>query len=132
MSESLLDLNLDEVPELAMIPVGDHKIRCASADVRRKKDGTGTYINLRCESSADPMTDDIYVRVGLPSDQDDQKTVIRKKQRLVEMLQAFGITPGSSLNVESLVGQEAWVIIKHVEDPEYGNKAEVERFTRAA
>lgn len=126
---TILDLALDQVPELTMIPEGEALLRCVKAEVKMKKDGTGRYLNLQLEDAKlGDSTDDVYAMLALPGEGDAPKAAIKKKQRLIEAMQAFGVPISASLNPESFVGCEAWANIAHQEDETYGNKANVQRF----
>jgi len=126
---SILDYNLDEVPEQHPVEDGEYTLRIVKATLKKSKknqDMIENMLTVEGESDAPP----IFHYVMLPDDSaDDEATKNNKLRRLRTFCQCFGIDYSNGIDVEAFKGETGEAIIKTEEDAEYGERNVVQRFT---
>ncbi len=126
-----IDVGLDDVPELELVPEGERTLRCTGAEMDVSNAGNDMLV-LRLEDAQNEMTEVLRHYLVLPAEGDDQRTEIRKKQSLRDACLAFGVDFSGGFSADEFIGKQADVIISHDEDPEYGPSANVQRFVTEA
>lgn len=124
-ADNILDLALENTPELTLVPVGDAQVEIMSTEVKRSKDGATTYIQLVLKSRSHEDTENIFHSLFIPGANDDKDKANGKKRRIKDFLSGFGIPYEGSLDVTTWKGGIGNVIVKHTSDPAYGDKAEI-------
>ncbi len=114
---SILDLNLDEVPDLNLAPEGQNQLMITGVPSIRsgEKDGR-SWQNLTVVLAAvnSPNTYRIYHTLWLPQADDDEDRTNSSKRRIKAFMIAFGIPISGPLNLESWVGKQGFAILKSV------------------
>lgn len=123
--ESFLDLDLENVPTLITLPEGEYKVRIASCEVKTSQSNK-QYINVRFDVPSEPMSEDIYHLLMLPSNEATEKQNIRRRADIRDFCLAFGVEP-SRPAMNDFIGQEGWVLLAEEDDPQYGKRNVVKK-----
>lgn len=111
---SMLDLNLEDVAELKILPDNTEvQLSIRRAELVPQKKNPGRFnLALVFDCPEDPLVDDIRVWIPYPDQAmqaDDPKAYAKSVSRFREFLQAFGAR--MPLQVEALQGLTGWAII---------------------
>ncbi len=123
---SLLDLNLENVPELSTVPEGEYTLVCRSAEVKTSQNTGGQYISLRYEIVGEPDALPVYHVVMLPTPEDDDAKRNWRLRQLKRLFESHGCDI-SQPDPEELVGKEVQAMLV-VEEDEYGPQNRIKRF----
>lgn len=127
-----IDMDLGDTPELSLVPEGERRLRVIDSEVRESNSGNDMLV-LTMEYPQDELTEEIRDYFVFPTQDDDQRTVIRKKGNIEEVCDAFGVDfSAGGFDPDDFIGSEAEAIISHSEDPEYGEQANVQRYVTPA
>lgn len=128
---SFINEDTSNVPELASVPEGEYEVRLLSAIVRNSKKGD-PMIEAKIDIPAEPTSDDIYHYIMLPTNGDNEKQAIRKKQNLRDFKSAFGMPQSGQIDLDDYVGNLSWAIISEEENDQTGKmNNRVKRFVIA-
>jgi hypothetical protein len=128
---SIIDQNLDDVPDRTNVPAGEQHLVVTKAEVARNKDNTRDQIVV---SLAPYDGGDFWpLRQYFPLVDAGHEKYDTYRRMLKDFCEAFGvpIRKGGKIDTEDMVGKDAWVIIK-TEEFEGKEKAVVDRYVRPA
>jgi len=127
---------LDDVVDLITVKPGEHKVRFLGVNEGVDKNGAD-YFQVRLEISNEPASKDFTYFLGMPGQNDDAKQLNRKKLKIRDTLQAFGVNLPETLSEckellksGDLVGMEAWAVLNEKDTDDYGMQNEVKRFIK--
>jgi len=117
---SLLDINLDDIPELEHLVDGSEAmLRIKRAEITTQKNFPNrNNLALVLDVPERPLADDIRVWIPIPSAEqkvDDQKAYIKTANRFKEFVYAFRVE--MPVQVDDLLGREAWAIVSEEINP---------------
>lgn len=129
--QSFIDISLADTPELSALPEGEYRVQVTDAEMSTNKSG-GKYVLLRLEVPNEPTSKDFTHYLGLPSDDDTEKQVIKRKNRIKETMEALGYDYAAQggIDVDALVGLEGWAHLGESQDPEYGTQNSVRKWVK--
>jgi len=112
------------------------KLRISDAEVR--KGDKGQYFFVRIEDPEDFTIKDINHIMMVPSKDDNPKVQNARKRAINDFCEAFGVDVPSVETVEEASqyvqsnwpGNSAWAILRHSEDPEYGEQNRIRKFVK--
>lgn len=131
LAMGFIDVDVEDTPELELVPEGERTLRCIEADQRESNSGNEMIV-LTLEDPQNELTEEVREYLVLPGPEDDQRTSIRKKQAIKDACQAFGVDPAGGFETSGFIGKQADAIVAHDSDPEYGEQARVQRFVTPA
>jgi len=123
-----LNLDLENIPDIQLLPPGEHKVQILSIEEKTSKAGN-QYLNVRLESVDAEMVGDIYHVVMLPRASDDKKQDARTRQRIKDFFAAFDV---SGQNTDDLIGQTGWALVTVENDQNDEPQNKVSRFVVSA
>ena len=90
---SLLNLNLNDVPDLEVLPEGDYELKIGRADIKdyTSDKGNGQYMNISLTVIDEANAPTIYHTIFLPNSSDDESQANAKKRRIIQFYKAFDI-----------------------------------------
>lgn len=113
MTDSLLDLHLDQVEDQVPVPGGEeYQLKIVSGKVNPSKDGARSVLQVGFEILDHPTAQSVFEHYSFPNESDEDKTVYMMKLNLKQFMQAFGIDPGNPGNPEDWKGLTAWAFLK--------------------
>ena len=120
---SLLDVNLDDVPELEHLPDNTEiMLRVKRAEITEQKKNPKRYnVALVLDVPERPLVDDVRVWVPVPSPEqraEDPKAFAKTAGYFKEFLAAFRVE--MPIDVSDLLGKEAWGIVSEDINPNSG------------
>jgi len=125
----ILDIDLEGTPEMATLPDGTVAgIRIIGAELRPRKDNVGQFMLLRYDTPDHVNVFDFTSTIMLPREGDDERQVLRAKNRVIDFFKAFGVKHSGSLSMESLVGLEGRAILSETEREGFGLQNGIRRF----
>lgn len=123
---SLLDLDLENVPDLVLLPIGEYRLRIESAKEKTSKNGKEMlevmFIPVD-EADAAP----IFEYIMLPDSSDEERTANAKKRRLRDLVKAFNIPNYGELN--NWTGCTGFAAVVIETDPQYGDKNRIKAYS---
>lgn len=126
---SFLDLNLDDVVELAAVePDREYKLRIIDVREGTDKNGNG-YFMPRFEVVDEVGAKDFTYFLGLPNDSMDPKRVNNAKRKIKNFLDAFSL-PYDSNPVNDWPGAEGWAILGLEETDQWGAQNFIKKFVK--
>lgn len=126
----LESLNLDDIPEMEVLPAGEYELKISSCEIEESKNTPGNYnIVLVMEVLDQPNSFNIFRYLSLPNANDAEKTFNSKGRFIKEAFDAFGITKADV--GESAKGRTAWALLG-VRTYEGREQNEVKRFITPA
>lgn len=125
MSEEIFDVNIENIPEIKLLPPGEKLLRIVSATVKKsEKEDARPYLWIRMEDPTDPLIADFYVGLFSPRPDSDPKSAAVVRQRYKDFLDAFSLViPPDGVSNESLkswVGATGMVAFKHETNQQTG------------
>lgn len=128
------DYDLDAVPELHTLPIGEAELRLISAELKQQKPdkGTGYFLQLKFQSVTDPNAENIMHIMMLPQAEKEERTNNNRLRALKDFAAAYGV-PCKSLselinNVYNSIGNSGFALLKIEESPEYGAQNRISKF----
>ena len=113
MTESLLDLHLDQVEDPTTVPGGEeYQLRIVSANMKKSNDGTRDMILVSMQVVDHPTSKSVFENMILPKEGDKDQTVYLSKLRIKQFMQAFGIDTANPGDPSEWVDLTAWGILK--------------------
>lgn len=132
---SVLDLNLENVPELEIVEEGEYELQIEPKSVSLKESQNGNkYIQARIKIVGQDNTYPVFHRMMLPDKEQSEDINMMRKRDIKRFLEAFDLdlkvefTDGKEQLLKGVKGQKAWAILKVTDDGEYEPKNEVKRF----
>ena len=107
---SLLDINLDDIKDLELLPEGEYVLEIIKAEVKENSKKTGNNIMVVCKV-LDQDCENVFHYCILPAEGDDETKVNNKKRMLKAFCEAFGLDTGS-IDTDTWVGASAWCALK--------------------
>lgn len=130
--KTLLDLGLEDTPDLQAVEAGEYQLKCTSCEVRTSKNTGGQFIMCRFEIPEIPESKEITQVMMLPTKEDSDKQQIKRKGAIKRCLEAFDIDISQPFNPELMVGATGFANLGVEEDPEYGEQNYVRNFITGA
>ena len=125
---SILDYNLDTIPEESILPQGEYEVKILSAKSKDSKAGK-PMLEIALGFPGEPDARSCFHYITLPADGDEETTINGKLRRLKGFYEAFGIDySGGPVDMDNTVGETAYAIITEEEDEQYGNSNRIKRF----
>lgn len=133
---SVLDFNLDDVPELEVLPDNtEAKLRVAGAslDEGTSKNGRAyKRISVRYDVVGEPNAKTVFHAVWLPTEDSEEKQRIATLNQYRDFLQAHDLPTSGPIDVDTdLPGAEAWAILG-VDDYEGEEVNRIKKFVKGA
>lgn len=130
--QSFIDISLEDTPELKALPEGEYQVQATSAELGTSEKSGGKYLLLRLEVPTEPTSKDMTHVLMLPAQQDTEKQIIKRKNRIKQAMDAFGYDYAGQggIDPDALTGMEAWAYLTVEEDPEYGTQNRIRRFVQ--
>lgn len=128
----IIDTDLGDVPELELVPEGEQRLQCIAAERTDSRKGD-PMLHVTLEYPQNELAEEVHEYIMLPKADDDQKTAIRKKRALIELLDALGVRDyEQGFDVDELIGKEGEAVIQHEESSEYGDNARIQNWVTPA
>jgi len=111
---SLLDYNLDDVPELETVPAGEYLVRITKAEVKEynTEKGSGSYLAVSMQIVGEDAAKPVFENIFLPGKDDDKQRRDAKLRKLRKFYEAFAIDYSQGVDPVDLRGQEGYVYLK--------------------
>lgn len=124
---SILDYNLDNVPDEQTVEGGEYNVKILSAQPKDSKAGK-PMIALVLGFTDVPDSKSCFHYLSLPSDGDEQTAINGKLRRLKNFYEAFGVDYSGPVEMDNLVGETAFAIVDEEENEEFGARNNIKRF----
>ena len=128
------DYDLDAVPELHTLPIGEAELRLIGAELKQQKPdrGTGYFLQLRFQSVTDPNAENINHIMMFPQAEKEERTNNQRLRALKDFAAAYGV-PARTLTelingVNGAIGNSGFALLKIEESPEYGPQNRIVKF----
>ena len=105
----LADLDLDNVPELVVVPEGEYELRIVEASDHISKTTGQNMVRLVLVVESEPNAENIYHYISLPQVEDDERKRNSKLRRIKDFLTAFGLPQQSEYS--EWVGATGWALV---------------------
>lgn len=105
----LADLDLDNVPELVVVPEGEYELRIVEAGDHISKTTSQNMVRLVLVVESEPNAENIYHYISLPQVDDDERKRNSKLRRIKDFLAAFGLPQQSEYG--DWVGATGWALV---------------------
>lgn len=128
MSETFINLNLDDAQELKSVPQGEYQLRVVECKTATSKNTGGDYLQATLEILSEPLAKNINHVMMFPTPGDDAKKANNRKLAIRNFLQACGVDYSKGFNPSDLEGCTPWAILVEEDDPEYGKQNRVRRW----
>ena len=131
---SLLDLNLENIPEIKIHDADTEALlRVISAKVQEKKSRAGEeMIALILDDPTDELIDDIYCYLSIPSDglqEDEPKKAAKQLARIRDFYTCFNIDPAGGVDMDKDVVGQTGTCLVGIEDDQTGqSRNNIRRF----
>jgi len=120
----ILDYNLEDVPDLEILPDDEYRLEVIRAETKQDKNGNpGLKLTLKSDRANTRL---IGHWISLPGENDDEEQSNNKLRRLIPFVNAFGIKKHDE--DEDLIGTSGFCLLATEDDPEYGQSNRVTRF----
>lgn len=119
--QSFLDLALDNIEELVVLPAGEHELTIRTAEVYDNKNTGKKSIKLLLESVEVPNSKDFTHFLSLPSPNDSLKQNTAKRTRIRDFVVAVGLDV-ANFQIQDLVGRTFWAKLDVETSAEYGDQ----------
>jgi len=133
---SVLDYNLEEVPELAPVDDGEYIVEIRGTPRVNAGNTNGNdwkILNCVLTLPEEPAALNVFYSVWLPVDADDIKTRNEKLDKYRKFLNAFGVDTSRPVNLVEMQGLRAYAILGRGKDNRDGSIVnEVRQFIRPA
>ncbi len=126
----ILNVDVNEATDPTLLPDAEYELSIISAEVKTSQKGN-EYLNLRMNAPAEPMAEDVYHILMLPTGDQDPKQANRYRLAFRDFYSAAGIPTEQTLglDIQVLVGLQTWALIgTEQSDPSYPAKNVVKRF----
>ena len=92
-SETMFELNPEDVPDVELLPDGEYQVRVQKAEVKESKAGD-KYFNIVLVPVDHPAAEPIYYSLFPPKGSDDERKKLNKQRRIKAFLEAAGVPLG--------------------------------------
>ena len=124
----LLELNLNDVKELATVEPGEYNLRITNAEVKTSEKTGGQFLKVVFDLPDEADSKGIQKVFMFPTDSDDDKVRNNRLRSVKLFYEAFDVDYEGPVETDDLVGLTGWAILAEDEDPEYGTSNFVKRF----
>lgn len=132
---TMLDYNLEEVPDQTCAPEDEYRLGCHLAAVRKSKSSGKNNLVLGLNFPDYPEYQDFTIYIGLPvtsgEDKDEARVAQNKLRRLKEVARAFGQPLNGPIDPSAFVDGEAFAVVNKTEDPTYGEQNNIKQWLAA-
>lgn len=120
--QSLLDLHLDDVPELTPVPGGEeYELRVMSSKIEPSKSSERKVLKVMFSVNDHPEALPIFENLAFPLPEDDKSKADMFKRQVKNFVTAIGMDPKSPGKPEEWVGKTCWVFLKQGTNNKTGN-----------
>lgn len=126
----LENMDFENLPDITALPNGEYQVAIISAEDYLGKESGKSSIKVVLDVPAEATADAIYHYIALPSPDDDEKTRIRKMNRIKQFLQAFGLSKNMPYN--EWIGHTTWALLAQEEDRQGELRNTVRKFIGGA
>lgn len=128
----LIEMDLENVPELELVPEGEQRLQCIDAE-RETSNAGNPMLHITLEQPGNEYAEEVHHYIVFPVADDTEKTIARKKGALIEALDALGVSDyQQGFDTDELIGKEAHAIIQHQESQEHGESANIQSWVTPA
>ncbi len=125
---SLLDCDLDNIPEEVLATDGEHIGRITSCKVKKSQKTGAPYISYTIEIEDEPEASTVFHMLSKPAPDLMPRFKNLALRNIRNFLIAFDIPVESWADEMVVVGKRARIITKIKNDPKYGARAEIVKF----
>lgn len=110
MSEEVyVDLNISGVQKLAILPDAEYKVRILGATLKEAKNTGRPYINIRMEAEGHGDAEEIYEKLFMPMEGDEERNATRMNNRIAECAECFGLDVTGKAKLSDWEGKVGFV-----------------------
>ena len=125
---SFLDIDVSNAEEPKAVPGGEeYKIRISGAITNINKNGN-PYFMPRFDIVDHPKAKDLTDYIALPYEGMSEKDRVKIEWKIKMFKSAFEIPLDGSIELDDLIGKEAWAILSLKEDEAYGEQNGVSKY----
>jgi hypothetical protein len=125
---SFLDLNVNDVPDLTVLPEGEeYELRILECEIKTSSKGN-QGIQCRFDCPAEPNSKDITHWIGIPDASADEKKRNAALRRIRDFCICFGINTVGGIDLSDVQGRTGWAILAIENDDTYGEQNKIKRF----
>lgn len=134
---SLLDVSIEGAQELKLLDDGDEVTSSiVNAEVVDVKSRPGAkQLSVRLSIPSDPLVDDIYTYVGIPSEgirEVDEKAFSKMVARFKTFCDCYSVDYSGSIDSDDFKGATGDIIVGLEDDPVYGRRNRVKQYVTGA
>jgi len=126
---SLMAVNVEGAQELGTLKDGKYEMEIQSAEWKTSERTGNTYLNVRLESTENPVTEDVYTILMHPDSADTEKKKIRYVSKYKDFCEAFDFDP-ETIDTDDMAGGRGWAQIKTGKDQNGEPRNEVQMFVK--
>jgi len=110
---SLLDLHLDAVPDLSIVPGGEeYQLRITAAKIKPSKSSSRDVLEVIAEINGQTNAKNIFINHAFPLPEDDERKRNNLLRNIKDLCSCFGLDPANPGNPEEWAGLEGWAVLK--------------------
>lgn len=128
---SFLDVDTSNVPDAVVLPEGEQRVRLKSCEVKLSSNQKPQIVALYIIPT-EPMVDDMYVYIQIPTQDMDEKKNLNTLRRLAEWKSVHGLPQSGQIDLNE-VSRAGIEVYAHVVIDTYQGvrKNKIASFTRA-
>lgn len=123
----LANFDLQNVPELEVLPEGEEQVLIKSAEEYVGQTSGKLSIRVILSFPAHANADDVFHYLSIPTPEDDEKTKNNKLRRINGFLKSFGLSDTAD-DYDTWQGKTAWALIGQEEDQNGEMRNTIKRF----
>lgn len=104
---SFIDIPTEDVPDVVVLPEGDHELKVASCQQENSKAGNPQIVTI-LESVHEPNADSMYHYCGLPNPNQTDKQRAQSLRNLKEFKEGMGFPHTGQVDLSEAVGKTIW------------------------
>jgi hypothetical protein len=130
---SFIDLNAEDIPELAPTDPGQYELLCTSAELVERtaeelEAGKSNYISLKLKIMGVDTAPSIRYMINLVGPKDDIEKKANKVKWAKSTVAAFGVDHSNEFSVAEFVDKSVWAILEIEQTKNYGPQNRVKEF----
>ena len=128
----ILDLNLNEVPDLKTVSPGEYQLRVTSSEVKESKSGNPmVLVAMAIEDEADSQV--VFDHLVLPTDDCSASQKNSRLRKIKAFCESFDIDySAGGINPDEWKGLTGFAILSEESDAEYGDSNRIKRYQAGA
>lgn len=129
----LLDLHLDKVPDQKPVPGGEeYRLTIKTIEQKDSQKSGDPMLAVMFTINDQPDAPPVFQNFMLPVKDEDKATKNMKLRRIKEFVVAIGRNPAEAIELDDIVGEELWAILRHDTDETYGDRNIIGKFINQA